>query len=939
MKKLFFGSLFLIQGIWCFGQQDSIRISAKLSDDMLNLIVEQQIVYHNPHDVSIDKIKLLNWVAAYQNRNTPLLKRKLRDRKKDLYFAKPTELGALNNLHVELDGKTKDIKNLKEEFLYLNLDQKLKPQASKTIKLRYEVKLPDAKFTGYGLDKTNLNLKYFFIVPDSFENQDQYPKHFLDTEQNLNSASYWDVNFDINELFKVESNLHHSGLQKNEFAGVSVNDPEFYISLEHIDKISVNVDEQKIDVVFGYPITQDDRANLEFYLPLHLKFLKKRFGQLPDKLFISKKFSSEEKFVGIDDIKFWKFHYKLFADPEKIDLHYFGIVSKQVINNLFVNEKNVDHWLKNGLQTYSEFQYLKEFYPEHKLLGDLPEQAKILGMKPLKIFHASDLKLTERYSLAYQYILTQNLDQKINENYENLSKFNAFAISHFETGILFYFVADQMGFAKFNSFLNSYFSDHFQKPVVASDFLSKLEWESGGNSRFLSSLIEEKNRVNFNLKKFTRKDDAFDVKINKLGKYNLPFKLQAETESGQKETQWQYADSDSKIYQVKANDAEKIIVNDDYSFPETNFRDNYLYTKGVFSNMKRLKLKLIKDVPNPEFNELYISPRLSFNAYDKVMLGFNVVNKGVFDQKFVYSVSPYYSTGTGQLTGKAGVSYNIMPADSFFRSWQIGGSASYFHYDYDLAYQTYSFFTNLSFNKNPRSAVGRNLYFSYAHFQKDLDAKRILAKEYGKYNLWNVGYSYNDNALIHEKYINTGFQWMEDFQKLSTEVFYRWEYAKNKKISFRFFGGVFINNNTQNDTFDYGISKVSNYAFSYGLLGQSATTGILSQQYILAEGGFKSDFKTKANQWITSVNVDSHIWKMFNLYADFGLYKSKGQGADFIWDSGVKLKIIPDFLEVYFPVQSSLGFEPAMKDYGYRIRYTLIFNLGSLLSNLRRGVY
>ncbi|MGX9987101.1 aminopeptidase [Soonwooa purpurea] len=937
MKKLFLSSLFLMGGFWCFGQQDSIRISAKLSADAQSLIVAQQIVYHNPFDKPTDKIKLQNWVAAYQNRSTPLLKRKLQDRKKDLYFAKANELGALRNLHIEGANNSKDYEQLNEEFLYFYLDKMLAPKEAITINLTYEIKLPNVKFTGYGVGEKDINLKYFFIVPDSFENENQYPKHFLDIEQNLNSNSYWNVNFELSELYKSESSLVK--INPHTFEGVSTNDPEFFISYNKIDALDVEVDNETIKLVFGYAITEEDRQSLAFFAPLHFKFLKKRFGNLPKKIFISERYRSSEKFVGIDDIKFWKFHYKLFSDAEKVDLHYFSILSKQLMDALFINEKNEDHWLKNGLQTYSEIQYIKEFYPHHKLLGDLPEQAKILGMKPLKIFHAAKLKLTERYPLAYQYILTQNLDQKIDENYENLSKFNAFAISHFETGILFYFVADQMGFSKFNSFLNSYFSNHFQKPVVASDFLSKLEWESGGNSRFLSSLIEEKNRVNFNLKKFTRKDDAFDVKINKLGKYNLPFKLQAETESGQKEMQWQYADADSKVYQIKANDAEKIIVNDEFSFPETNFRDNYLYTKGLFSNMKRLKLKLIKDVPNPEFNELYISPRLSFNAYDKVMLGFNLVNKGVFDQKFVYSVSPYYSTGTGQLTGKAGVSYNIMPADSFFRSWQIGGSASYFHYDYDLAYQTYSFFTNFSFNKNPRSAIGRNLYFSYGHFQKDLDAKRILAKEYGKYNLWNVGYSYSDNALIHEKYINAGFQWMEDFQKLSTEAFYRWEYAKNKKISFRFFGGVFINNNTQNDTFDYGISKVSNYAFSYGLLGQSATTGILSQQYILAEGGFKSDFRTKANQWITSVNVDSHVWKMFNLYADFGLYKSKGQGADFIWDSGVKLKIIPDFLEVYFPVQSSLGFEPAMKDYGYRIRYTLLLNLGSLLSNLRRGVY
>ena len=35
--------------------------------------------------------------------------------------------------------------------------------------------------------------------------------------------------------------------------------------------------------------------------------------------------------------------------------------------------------------------------------------------------------------------------------------------------------------------------------------------------------------------------------------------------------------------------------------------------------------------------------------------------------------------------------------------------------------------------------------------------------------------------------------------------------------------------------------------------------------------------------------------------------------------SGIKLKVIPDFLEIYFPVQSSLGFEPGFKDYKSRI--------------------
>ena len=130
---------------------------------------------------------------------------------------------------------------------------------------------------------------------------------------------------------------------------------------------------------------------------------------------------------------------------------------------------------------------------------------------------------------------------------------------------------------------------------------------------------------------------------------------------------------------------------------------------------------------------------------------------------------------------------------------------------------------------------------------------------------------------------------------------------------------------------------ISNYSFSYNLLAQSASSGILSQQFVIAEGGFKSFINGTVNQWLISSNVDAHVWKMFNVYADAGLYKNKTHDPKFIWDSGIKLKVVPDFLEIYFPVQSSLGFEPKFKDYGSRIRYTLNFNLGAVVGYFRRG--
>lgn len=72
-----------------------------------------------------------------------------------------------------------------------------------------------------------------------------------------------------------------------------------------------------------------------------------------------------------------------------------------------------------------------------------------------------------------------------------------------------------------------------------------------------------------------------------------------------------------QVYRIPQSDAEKIVLNGEYIFPETNSQDNYRYTKGFFANQKKIRFKIFKDIPNPEYNEIYINPRVNFNVYDR----------------------------------------------------------------------------------------------------------------------------------------------------------------------------------------------------------------------------------------------------------------------------------------------------------------------------------
>ena len=54
-----------------------------------NAFCKRKIYYQNKSESELTHLKLQISRAAYKSRNTPLVRRKLEDRKKDLYYAKP----------------------------------------------------------------------------------------------------------------------------------------------------------------------------------------------------------------------------------------------------------------------------------------------------------------------------------------------------------------------------------------------------------------------------------------------------------------------------------------------------------------------------------------------------------------------------------------------------------------------------------------------------------------------------------------------------------------------------------------------------------------------------------------------------------------------------------------------------------------------------------
>ena len=88
-----------------------------------------------------------------------------------------------------------------------------------------------------------------------------------------------------------------------------------------------------------------------------------------------------------------------------------------------------------------------------------------------------------------------------------------------------------------------------------------------------------------------------------------------------------------------------------------------------------------------------------------------------------------------------------------------------------------------------------------------------------------------------------------------------------------------------------------------------------------------------------TVNTSTTLWKYVQVYGDIGLVKNKFQDAKFVYDSGIRLNLVTDYFEIYFPIYSNLGWEIGNPDYDQHIRFIFTIDPEVLLGLFRRKWY
>jgi len=923
--------------------QNSIDLRAVFNIEKKQIGVSQTIIYQNTSNDTLETIYLNNWDNSYATKKTPLATRMADEYKTEFHFAKNEDRGysLITSIKQNQQELTYEALPGQIDVVKVKLNTPLKPNESYVLDLSYIVQIPSDKFTGYGMTPTgDINLRYWYITPAIYNGEWQYysnkdlddlyipeanlaleiicPKdYFITSELNVSSVNQNEVSQTVrlngknrvnNKLFLSKKPAFNS-IQTDNFTIISdIDDP----NLAMIDKVLIT---EKIT-----------------------KFIFENLGNYPhEKLLLTNIDYSKDPIYGLNFLP--KFVHP-YPDNFQYELKLLKIALYNYLENILLVNPRKEQWLLDGLQIYYLMKYVEINYPDMKFLGTL---ANFWGIRS---FHAADVYFNEKYNLGYMLMARTNRDQPLSMEKDSLLKFNKNISNKYKAGVGFKYLDDFINADVLESTIKSFLVKNQSKQIKAEEFENYLKNNTNKDiDWFFKDYLTTRKKIDFKIRKVIKSKDSITLTIKNKGDHNLPVSLYTLNNDTVVSKTWIENITENKTITIPRNDADKLVLNYENIIPEINARDNWKSLKGFFFNNKPLQFRIFKDIEDPNYNQVFFMPIVEYNnIYDGLTLGVKAYNKTLLRKQFNYKFEPKYSIKSKSFTGTANV-FNIHDFEnSNLYSLDYGIRGSYSAYAPELFVKQITPYVSFFFREKDdlRSNKRKRLLLRYLDINRDEDVNNIVNSSEPNYNVFNVRYTDSNDNLINYNSWYTDFQLGKTFTKLSFDYEYRRLYENNRQLNLRWFSGIFLRNTNEvdSDYFSFALDRPTDYLFDYNYLGRSESTGIFSQQYIEAEGGFKSKLNPAfANQWISTLNASTTLWKYILVYSDVGFVKNKFNSVKFVYDSGIRINLVTDYFEIYLPIYSNLGWEIGQPNYDQKIRFKFTVDPKSLLGLFRRRWY
>ena len=893
---------------------NSYNIDAKLNSEDKTIEIYQIMKFKNTSNTPLKEIFLEDWSNSYLDNTTSLAKRISDEYSRSFSFAQKKQRGSssINNIksnNIETWERLDDALDI----IKVNLKKPISTGGSIEIEISYSIKLPDSKFTGYGYDDDNFYLKNWLIVFSNISNSIWYNQSNLNLDdQSLQKAGY-KLKISFDEDLHLFSNLIKNNTE------VSNNIKTVFLSGTEIKDVRINLltqDDYKKFENFNYEIETDvfrtsSPLDSEIKVNRIVNFITNYFNDTDNnKLLVPRTDYESNPFYGFNELPSFISPFSDEFLEEMIFLKSFVI---NYLNQKLNLNKRESHWVYNGLEIFLLNKYINDFYPKVKFLG------RLAGISFLKNYEISKINFNDLFLNYSEYVQRLNLHQIDDQSSEYLTRINQEIASPYHSGLGLIYLEEIIGENNFKDLARS-INNSKTRGELNNLFLNytdiDLDW-------FVDDYIGKRQSIDLKIKRINKNE----IQVYEKNNITIPYSLGFLKNDSIIEKRFF---EEYKRIELPKLDYDYVAINPDITIPESNRSNNWIYTKSN-SNLKPLKVKFISDLENPKFKTLYLRPEITYNLYDGVSPGINILNKGLKNKPFSYEVFTQYASKEKTLVGSLNFRYQLNNEVKNNYSTVFNLFYNTNHYKENLRYQVFSPSVRINFrdNSNLRSKIRKSLTLSVFNVNKENNIRNDNLLD--EYSIYNLGYYYSDIGII--KYLRTSIntEFSNNFGKLNLEFDYRKLLKGNRQFQARVFLGKFFWNNDQFDNFNYNLGRSGGYLFLDNYLGRSESSGLLSQQFIMAGGGFKSFFEEPTtNNFMLTTNLNIGIWKWIEGYLDLGMLKDDIGESRYFYGSGIRLNLLPDFFELYFPVSSSNGFE--LDDYRYynNIRFIVSYNIESL---------
>jgi hypothetical protein len=904
------------------------------------LKVRQEITYYNQTADTLKEFILNDWNNAYSAKDTPLAKRFSDEYVRAFHLSREDERG-ITSIYTIVDQNNLSLEWKRPanhpDLVQVQLKNPIYPNQQFKFILTYDVKIPSDRFTkfGYNSKEGSLNLKDWYLTPARVENNAfvKYSNENLDDIANGIADYYITLtlpkNISITSDLEENAKYDRKGLWVYELMGT--NRMGFNLVLEVNNSFEVyNTGNAEI-----YCNIKDNRVTeLQKTALINqiAEFTENRLGAYPyKKIMVTQADYERNPMYGINQLPAFISPY---PDVFMYELKFLKTYLNTYLKNTLKLDPRKDNWLYDGIQMELMMKYIELYHPDRKMMGQLSNWGILKGHNIFK------LSFNGQYNYIYLLTARKNLDQPIGDPKNTFIKFNEQIAGKYRAGLSVHYLDDYLGDTIVPQSISEFYTLNVDsRKTDREDFRTIINSKTTKNTDwFFTTVIGTRDIIDFKFSKVKEEQDSLKVTIKNRTGTDVPVSLYGLNKGTIVFKQWLDEIKTDSTFTIARQNADRLALNYNNEIPEYNRRNNWRRLDKFFPNNKPIKFTFFQDVEDPHYNQIFYVPSFTFNIYDGFSPGLRLHNKSLLDKPFIFDIEPTYSIKTGQLIGSFSFVVNqyIREQSLYSIRYIVGGST--FHYAPDARYMKF----------NP-SVVFRLREDDYRENKKQTIVVRQVMVNREKsiyvntdeqnenYSVFNVRYSKFESEITRHYNFYTDVQLSGSFGKLSGELQYRRLFNDNRRINLRFYAGAFMYRDTKSEFFSFGLDRPTDYMFDYGLYGRSETTGLFSQQYVMAEGGFKSKLDTRyANQWMTTLNASFNIWNWVEVYGDAGLQKSHYNSAEFVYDSGIRLNLVPDYFELYFPVYSSNGFEPGLGNYDERIRFVVTINPSTLVGLITR---